>query len=104
MVRDPPAWGQIGVNDLITLTWEGGGGPIAANEAVYIRVYQNGVFQRNIEIPYIEWNSQNFYPFRGWQVSGGNDQYGRFTVYMEIVDVNGVSLTRSQSWDFEVGP
>lgn len=104
VVRDTPAWWQIGVNDLITLTWDGGGGPIAANEGVYLRVYQNGVFQRNIEIPYIEWNSQNFYPFRGWQVSGGADRYGRFTVYMEIVDVNGQSLTRSQSWDFEVGP
>ncbi len=104
VVRDAPAWWQIGVNDLITLTWDGGGGPIAANEGAYIRVYQNGVFQRNIVIPYIEWNSQNFFPFRGSQVSGGPDQYGRFTVYLELVDVNGYSLTRSQSWDFEVGP
>jgi serine/threonine protein kinase len=104
VVRDTPAWWQIGVNDLITLTWDGGGGPIAANEGAYIRVYQNGVFQRNIEIPYIQWNSQNFFPFRGAQVSGGPDRFGRFTVYLEIVDVNGASLTRSQSWDFEVGP
>lgn len=104
VVRDTPAWWQIGVNDLITLTWDGGGGPIAENEGAYIRVYQNGVFQRNIVIPYIEWNSQNFFPFRGSQVSGGSDQFGRFTVYLELVDVNGASLTRSQSWDFEVGP
>lgn len=104
VVRDTIPWWQIGVNDLITLTWDGGGGPIAENEGAFIRVYQNGVFQRNIEIPYIQWNSQNFFPFRGYQVSGGNDKYGRFTVYLEIVDVNGYSLTRSQSWDFEVGP
>lgn len=104
VVRDVVAWAQVSVNDLLTLTWDGGGGPIGPGEAAYIRVFQNGAFVRNIVIPNIEWNSQNFFPFRASQVTGGTDQFGKYTVYIELVDVDGNSMTRSQMWEYEVGP